>query len=195
MADFKIEEDKKEQYQKVIHDEVNHMNQLILDLLELSKIESSELQLEKNEIYLADIIDDVKLANELKLKEKKISFKTSVSNEVVIADKKMITLIFSNIISNAIKAVDYEGTIDIRIEMHKGKYRISILNDGKPLDNNEVLYLFNPKYSYQKNGDNTLLSSGLGLSLTKAILKLYTNDYGADNIDGLVCFWFTLIPR
>lgn len=192
MSDGKISDEKKEKYQSIIHDEVIHMNQLILDLLELSKIESSELEQRLEVICLSDVIEEMRRSYAAKLEEKKIAFISTIENETVIADKKLLTLVFSNLISNAIKAVDLKGIIKIDIEKQRDKYKISILNNGTPLDVNQLQNLFNPKLMHQEYSESTILGSGLGLIIVKAILKLYTNEYGASNQDGLVCFWFKL---
>ena len=92
---------------------------------------------------------------------------SSIKNIKVKINKELLGWAIENISKNSIDAVGEKGTIKIKILSEKNKLIVDITDDGKGIEKNQFINIFNPGISTKKRG------WGLGLSLTKRIIEEY----------------------
>lgn len=188
-----IDKDKEIEYRNVINNEINHMDSLILDLLQLSKLESKRMELKLEEIDLVELAHNQKLKLQNLYQKKNITFEILSNDEVLVyADLKLMMLVYSNILTNAIKNVRDNGNIKIEIEQTKNMAIVKFINNGPKLTQAEINNIWDTFYMKDKSRKHELGSTGLGLTIVKAILKLHNAKYGCENTEDGVCFWITL---
>lgn len=188
-----IDKDKEIEYRNVINNEINHMDSLILDLLQLSKLESKRMELKLEEIDLVELAHNQKLKLQNLYQKKNITFEILSNDEVLVyADLKLMMLVYSNIITNAIKNVRDNGNIKIEIEQAKNMAIVKFINNGPKLTQAEINNIWDTFYMKDKSRKHELGSTGLGLSIVKAILELHNAKYGCENIEDGVCFWIAI---
>ena len=154
---------------------------LINNILDLSKIESSNLALESLPIDISKIINDVVKILEPKAKTKGIKVGTSLDDKLpgkVMGDQLRLTQVMFNLLGNAVKFTD-EGTIDIDCKVVKGSdkqkhyiaFSIKDTGIGVPADKQTDIF----ERFTQANTDTQRLygGTGLGLNITKSIVDLY----------------------
>ena len=115
----------------------------------------------------------------------------------VCADDFYIEQVINNYFSNAIKNVEeVNGIKKIKIELKKseeqGKVRISVFNTGKNIDDEELSRIWNRFYKVDASRQRSNGGSGIGLSLVKAIMNKYQNQYGVENKENGVEFYFEI---
>jgi signal transduction histidine kinase len=149
-----------------------HMEEDIERILEETKVmmllvKRIQKQIEDVEIVegtanLIEMMTQTLHSNRYLLESKRISISTDYSiNCDLLCDKLHLQEVFSNIISNAIDAVDEEGgTLAIRIYESKGGVRIDFTDNGKGMDKKAAAQIFDPFYSTKQKDGNF----GLGLS-------------------------------
>lgn len=149
--------------------EAKRMNQMVIDMLELSSLESEKIT--NNEINnLKDVTQNIINSYTLKLEDKHINLTTSLNDlNVKIPQKDLIHLI-SNLIDNAIKYNIEKGNIDININKDDNSFIIKDTGIGISKDNQERV--FERFYQVDKNRASDQ-GTGLGLSIVKHICLKY----------------------
>lgn len=172
ILDGTIEETKQRKYLKIVAEESERLTRLTNNILDLSKMESGELKLERSNFNINELlineIDKFEEAIEKKRIEVKINL---VKDSMVEGDINQIKRVINNLIDNAVKFVNEGGEIEISTYSNDGKIYISIRNTGVILTSEELNHIwerFN-KLDYSRGKDKS--GSGLGLSIVKELIK------------------------
>lgn len=196
LKDGIVDEVDKEFYLDVIIDETKKMNTLVMNMLELSKLESGTFSLNIKPFLLFDLID--KIYKKYKNTESNRIFylQFNIQKEtIVLGDIFKIESVLENIINNAIKYSDENTTIFITIQNHnslKNKVIIDIENQGDQIPQKELDFIWEKFYRVDKSRNKYLGGTGLGLSIVKNILILHESDFDLKNTKTGVKFFFTL---
>lgn len=172
---------------------------LINDMLDISKFEQHKVKFKLTQVDLPEVIREVIITFEIKLKEKRIrlDFSDSYKDYLVDADEQKLKEILTNLIDNAIKFTD-KGGIVIGIEGLKDEIKVWLTDTGSGVDKNDLVRLFH-KFGRIDNS-YTIASETGGTGLGLYIVKLYVEGMGgkvgalSDGIGKGSTFWFTL-PR
>lgn len=183
----KIAEEKKDHYLDVIIDETQKMNVLVLEMLQLSKLESDAYCLKLEQFTLNDLIK-VNLKNKHKLfEDKKIVLSTRLDEKIeLVADYFGIEKVFNNLLMNAIEHTSIGGMIDVRIEGGK----VSVQNEGQSIPEEKINQIWENFYKVEEINNRSGERTGLGLAIVKQILEKHHMAYGVRNVDKGVVFWF-----
>ena len=174
------DEDKKNKYIEVINKEIGVINDLILQMLDLSKLEAKAITLDKKEIDLRELTEDIIDDYEQLLMDKKLKIEIQGDDILLVGDKKRIAMVIQNYLSNAIKHALINSTIIIKIKENE----FSIENKGKQIDENRMDTIWESFVSDDQKG------TGLGLAIVRNILELHEMSYGVINSDDGVEFYF-----
>ena len=174
------DEDKKAKYIEVINKEISVINDLVLQMLDLSKLEAKAITLDKKEIDLREITEDIIDDYEQLLMDKKLKIEIQGEDVLIVGDRKRIEMVIQNYLSNAIKHAFINSTIKIKIKEND----FSIENKGKQIDENRMDSIWESFVSDDQKG------TGLGLAIVRNILELHEMSYGVYNLQGGVEFYF-----
>ncbi|MBT4890029.1 MAG: PAS domain S-box protein [Rhodospirillales bacterium] len=166
---------KYKEYAKDIHSSGAHLLELVNDLLDISTIESGKKMLSKNDIDLAEIINDCAWTVSKSCKDKNINLTISIPDELlsVYADKMAIRQILLNLLSNSVKFTPNGGTISMSADTVENGVNIKTTDTGIGIDPKYLAELFNP-YSRAESKPYTAVEGwGLGLSISKALVELH----------------------
>jgi len=175
---------------------INGMRNLIMDLLDLTKIKF-EKKTEKFELLnLKDIAQNaIETINPYAI-QKDIEFTMQDDEHLMMnADAGDIEIIFNNLISNAVKYNKESGTVDIMLKSENDKIKISIRDSGIGLKKTEIDQLFNEFYRANSEHLNHIQGSGLGLSIVKRVVDLYHGDIQIESEPGLGSTFTILLPK
>ena len=174
------DEDKKNKYIEVINKEIGVINDLILQMLDLSKLEAKAITLDKKEIDLRELTEDIIDDYEQLLMDKKLKIEIQGEDVLIVGDRKRIEMVIQNYLSNAIKHAFINSTIKIKIKENE----FSIENKGKQIDENRMDSIWESFVSDDQKG------TGLGLAIVRNILELHEMSYGVHNLEDGVEFYF-----
>lgn len=174
------DEDKKAKYIEVINKEISVINDLVLQMLDLSKLEAKAITLDKKEIDLRELTEDIIDDYEQLLMDKKLKIEIQGEDVLNVGDRKRIEMVIQNYLSNAIKHAFINSTIKIKIKENE----FSIENKGKQIDENRMDTIWESFVSDDQKG------TGLGLAIVRNILELHEMSYGVYNLQGGVEFYF-----
>ena len=162
----------KEKYYSIIEDEAEHLLALVNKLLTISKLENKKLILNKNEIDLEPIIDD--LVDKAKAKATKpIEVNTVLEVKKVMADEQYLTEAIANLIDNALKYSKDEIKIDIKTFDTDKNVLLKVRDNGIGITKEEQQVIFD-KFGraaiHEKNRKGGVSGFGLGLNYVDQVM-------------------------
>lgn len=183
----------REFYCDVIMDEASKMNKLVKNLLILNQLESGRDEVSMERFDIVSLIRGVLQSMDIMIqqKEAKVSFEAS-EPVYVWADEFKIEEVVTNYTSNALNHLNDEKEIEIRVLPEEDHVRVTVFNTGTPIPEEDVPKLWNKFYKVDKARTREYGGSGIGLSIVKAIMEGLHQQYGVQNYDNGVEFWFTL---
>lgn len=180
-----INTDKKEYYADSILENVEYMNDIIANVLELSKVETGQLKLNKTEIIVEELITEVADHYRDAMKDKKLTLKVEGSLTIK-ADEVLMKQAMDNIIGNAIKYSKEDSTIEVALESGRGKGRIAVSNVSTQDIGKEAANLWKP-FVKGDNSRSNKQGTGVGLAIVKNILELHGYSLKLSCEDGKFC--------
>ena len=153
--------------------EVNRLNNLVDQLLLLARFENHKQSLRIEKIYLNAIILDVITLYSNKINDKKTEVLYDFAKDYFIkSDNYLVSIIISNVISNAIKYSGQNGKVSINLSKKGSKTICSISDNGIGIAKEDLDRIFNPFYRSDAINHPDIKGSGLGLSIVKKISQL-----------------------
>ncbi|HEY8465107.1 MAG TPA: ATP-binding protein, partial [Bacillota bacterium] len=180
-------------YCDVIIDEAGKMNRLVKQLLELAKLESGSLPLERDNFAIEKLLQQVLKRNQLLFEEKGVRLETGNPTGLwVNADIELIEQVINNFLSNALNHVDETRLIRVTVRQVGEKVRVVVFNSGLPIPEESIDKIWTSFYKVDKARTREYGGSGLGLSIVRAVQEAHGNAYGVINRADGVEFWFEL---
>ncbi len=187
-----VKSEKKEHYMDVILSEITHMDQMILEMLEISKYDAGAVTYSKNPSDIMLYIDkSIQIYTEKAL-AKEVSFDIMGEFDLVIMDEKKIERVVNNLLENAVKYCAPHSVIQIFGERSGIEQIIRIENNCTPLSEEVLNKIWDRFYKTDASHNRGIDGTGLGLSIVKSILEGHGSSYAVQNTDHGICFSFIL---
>lgn len=186
---------KREEHLKVIIDETDRLTRLVNDMMDLSKIESGIISINKEKINFTEmassLIDRIKLSN--------INTEHTIEYIIpkdlyVLADKTKIEQVLYNLIINAIKhSGEGKKKILIKATATQKRVKVEVIDNGVGISKEDLEHIWDRYYKASDSFTRQVQGSGLGLSIVKNILIKHSSDFGVESELGNGSnFWFDL---
>lgn len=175
---------------KIISSQSKRMENLISDLLILSRIELQEHIRPDKPVNLKNVLTKVKDVHFTSLKEKNINLEINLGNvSDVIGDEDKLITVFSNLLDNAIKYSKEKSTINILASPSKGKLitkgiKISVSDQGIGIPEDQINRVTERFYRVDVEESRKVGGTGLGLAIVKHIISQHRGDYEIKNLNG-----------
>ena len=176
--------------------QVNVQNRLIRDLLDISRIQSEQLELQPDQYDLISIVNEA--VEDLRSGTPGRTIHTIEPAEEfipILADAERIGQVISNYLTNALKYSPEDRPVEVRVEKEGMKARISVSDQGPGLSPAEQERVWERFYRVEgiKRQRGFGLGLGLGLHICQAIIKQHGGEVGVESTEGEgSTFWFTL---
>lgn len=168
--------DRLENYIGRIIDQAEFIKEIIIDFLELNKIEMSEFQLNKSPFNICSLFDTI-IKGFIDITESKnIVINTNLDlypSLEISGDKKYLTIVFKNLIDNAIKYSSPGSEVVINCEELEDTIQISVIDQGFGIEDECLDALFKKFYRIKTSQTEEIQGTGLGLSFVKKIIELH----------------------
>lgn len=193
LSEDAVPEEKKKEYLHTVTEQTEAANSLLEQLLEYSKLGSTEYKLSINEGDIAECLRLVAADSFVRFEEKNMNLEADIPDKPVIYrfDETQMRRVFNNLIGNAINHNPEGTSVKIFMEEDNSEIKIYIADNGPLIRKELVGKLFDPF----KMGDESRNSkgSGLGLSAAKKIVEMHngTLEYKEQIIDGYKGFVIT----
>lgn len=190
----KESDSKKKKMLTVLDRNAGYMKNLVVNTIELAKLNSSDMQFNFKTLSLNEIVDQIYSDNQLLLNEKNIRLKNNIPNDFkVYADELRLVELFKNIVGNSVKYSDKNGEIRVDAVGENDKVKVIVSDTGIGMTENQLDHVFDEYYKAD-GSRHDFESSGLGMSICKRIVEKHGGQIWAES-EGLGAgstFYFTL---
>lgn len=167
-----LESGENKQNAELIIKETEWLSELVREFLELSRLESGSVKLNKTEVDMDKLINEEIRKLSVKTQSEKIRLTfNSEGNQTIKVDQKQITRVVQNILTNAIKFCKGDKIINVKTYREGEFFVYDVFNTGDNIDNNNIENIFSSYYK-EKNTRNKE-GTGLGLTIVNAIVNLH----------------------
>lgn len=179
------------EYCQIIRDESTKMNSLVVELLELSKLENRVQPFTPDFFDIGAAVRSISTHLSLQFEQKGIKFINKVPSPLVCyAQEDKIELVLKNYITNAVSHCEGEKIIEVSSRETDRFIEISVFNTGKNIDKRDFPELWDSFYRADKAHGRSENRFGLGLSIVKSIMTNHKCRYGVRNTEDGVIFTF-----
>jgi len=188
LKEKKVEPEKEKKFLNIILSSGQHLLNLINDVLDLSKIESGQMELENTDVELNDLfIETSTIFQSYKLNQNKnnIEIKLTIPKSQVIfyTDRTKFLQILNNLLSNAIRYTT-AGSVHFGFEIHDNKLIVFVEDTGIGIHQEERQLIFERFRQSAYSTNKTSGGTGLGLALVKAFCTLMNAEISLHSVPG-----------
>ena len=165
----------------IIIEEVNRLNDLVNDILALTKVENDLDKLDISSFDLIKLIKRIVKQHNIYVIKDGYSIEfihDNIDKLMINADKKKLEQVIYNLLNNALNYTGSDKKVIIKVVEDEKDYTIMVIDSGKGIDKKEIDHIFDRYYRSKKNHKRYVYGTGLGLSIVKNILLLHNYEYG-----------------
>lgn len=185
---------------EIMKSEANKMEDLIEDLMSLSRIELQEHIKLKDKVDIKEVIENVILLNSKKISEKKLNINLDINEteRFVIGDKEKLSAVFLNLLDNAIKYSNNSKSIKIKSSENKSNLKnytsISVIDEGFGIAPEDIHRITERFFRADNIKKLKIEGTGLGLAITKHILNQHKGELKISSKEGNGSEFTVLLP-
>lgn len=180
-------------YCDVIIDEAHKMNRMVRRLLDLNQLEFGTDKPDMERFDVVQVIKSVVSASDIMFKQKNVNLVMYEPLPVFVwAEEYLVEEVLTNYVSNALNHVNDSGIIRIYTRKRGDVVRISVVNTGEHIPEEELDKIWVKFYKVDKARTREYGGNGIGLSIVKAVMNTFNRECGVNNCDDGVEFWFEL---
>ena len=178
-----ITEEEKNEYAKAISEAARKLAQLITNILKLNKLENQQIFPQPKEFDLGEQLCECLLVFEDAWEAKNLEIETDIEDDVRIkSDPELLSLVWNNLISNAMKFTPDGGTIGLSLKTEGSSVIVQVRDTGcgmKPETGRHIFEKF-----YQGDTSHATQGNGLGLALVKRVVDILSGEIGVQSVYG-----------
>jgi signal transduction histidine kinase len=188
---------KQREYLEDILTSADHLLALINDVLDLSKVEAGQVELQVAPFSLQDALErGVSMVREQATRDGvQVALDANGGVDVVMGDERRIRQVIFNLLSNAVKFAPADGLVDVTTTQANGEVRVSVADTGPGIAAEDLDRIFE-EFQQTEAGARQREGTGLGLALSKRFVEMHGGRIWCDSELGKgSTFWFTLPAR
>ncbi|MGD9629131.1 MAG: sensor histidine kinase [Pyrinomonadaceae bacterium] len=169
----------------VIRRNAERMHMLIADILELSLIESGNVSIDKGQVRLANLVNEIFDSLSAKAEEREVLLIHNISpDERVFADPGRLEQMLTNLIDNAIKFNRTGGSVDVALARTPNTSLITVADTGEGIMAEHLGRIFERFYRLDRGRTREVGGTGLGLAIVKHLARLHGGEISAESALG-----------
>ncbi|MFC7391525.1 ATP-binding protein [Scopulibacillus cellulosilyticus] len=169
-------EEEKKEIAKIIYDESLRMGRLVNELLDLARLEAGHFQMNKTEVVLGDFFEKAVGKFNTLAKEEHIHLELAGPNQrdgVYIFDPDRIEQVITNLVDNAIRHTDKEGSVTVEVDDQDKGLFVRVTDTGSGIAQEDLPFVFERFYKADKARTRGKAGTGLGLAIAKNIIEAH----------------------
>ena len=156
-----------------IQKEVDHMSQLIGDILMISRLENKDIEVIKHPVHLQPIVDDILESLKVEIEKREITVECDLTSQTYLANHQHIQQLMNNLINNAVKYNKQKGSLNIHSYLVDQDYIIEVSDTGRGISLIDQGRVFERFFRCDAGRDKETGGTGLGLAIVKHIVQYY----------------------
>ena len=178
----------------IVQSQADHLERLVNDLLDLSRVQWGKLHLRYSSFYLADVLSESVRSVQASAEQHTIYLDIATQDTSIEADKMRLSQVIGNILDNAIKYSPHGGQVTVKLEKQVDEYLVSITDQGIGISPEYLVHIFERFYRVRNTASLQYSGIGLGLYVTKAIVEGHGGRIWVTNNEGLGCTFSFTVP-
>ena len=176
----------------IIEKETDRLVNMVEELLDFSRLSSGKMTLNKKEVSIKAISDyiDVYMSARARRENKRLNINLDSENKKIYVDIDRIKQVLINLLDNAFKFTEAEGTISIGFSSVEGSLKIIVQDDGCGISEEDLPRV---KEKFYK-GKNAKSKNGIGLSICDEIVKLHDGEIFIESEEGKGTLVTVILP-
>jgi signal transduction histidine kinase len=178
--------DQQRQFLEVVRNNVERLTAILNDLLDVSRIESGQVRLQRGPVNIEELIHSTVMEMHQQWSNKHISLAIDIPADLppIVADGERLRQVMINLISNAYKYTRDGGRIDLVVRNGGGDVNIAIKDSGVGIADKDKEHIFTRFYRTENPLKEQAGGTGLGLSITKSLVELHGGRIWFDSVEG-----------
>ena len=178
-----LTEEERNQFAKSISEAARRLAQLITNILKLNKLENQQIFPQAQEFDLSAQLCESLLQFEDTWESKNLNIETDIQDEVRIrSDRELLSLVWSNLISNAVKFTPEGGTVAVSLKTEEEYVVVSVRDTGCGMKSETGIHIF--EKFYQGDTSHATQGNGLGLALVKRVMDILKGEIEVQSVYG-----------
>ena len=178
-----ITEEERCEYAKAISEAARRLAQLITNILKLNKLENQQIFPQPQEFDLGEQLCECLLVFEDAWEAKNLEIETDIEDDVRIkSDPELLSLVWNNLISNAVKFTPDGGTIGLSLKTEGSSVIVQVRDTGCGMKPETGMHIF--EKFYQGDTSHATQGNGLGLALVKRVVDILSGEIGVQSVYG-----------
>lgn len=179
---------------QMLKSETLRLVRLIEDLQQLTHADAAKGYLNRQDVYLPDLITRVLELYKSQFQDRGISVETRLKEHVgsLKADPDRLLQAMANLVQNASQYTPPEGRVRITAEQVPEGIRVVVANTGQGINPADLPFIFERFYRADKSRSRESGGTGIGLAIVKEIVEAHGGRVGAKSQDGRTWVWFSL---
>lgn len=186
-----------DRYLGIIYTQTLHINRLVDDILQLSRLESGTISLEKIPLDVVALVQGVIISMKPIAQPNNISilFEKNVEHAMIMGDMDRIEQVIRNLLKNAINSLE-NGEINVKVEISQNEVLLSIKDNGIGISSEELPRIWDRFYRSKKPRGNMKQQegSGLGLVIVKQLVQLHNGKIDVESKLGSGTIFYVRFP-
>ncbi len=182
----------------IVQSQTDHLERLVSDILDLSSVQSGELQLHHSSFYLADVLAECVRQAQASAEQYTILLDIEAHDSRVIADKGRVSQVIGNILDNAIKFSPQGRQVVVRLQERDTDFLVSVSDQGIGVNPEYFDHIFERFYRVRNSASRQYSGIGMGLYIARVIVEVHGGTIWLTSNQGTgSTFYFTLprVPR
>ncbi len=173
-----------EEYLDVALDQIDRMSRLILELLDVSRIETGRLEIRREPIPWSTFVCDVVHRHHTAVSDRRFQLNVPVSNKRVIGDRDRLEQVLGNLMENAVKYSPDSSEIIVSLDERDDQLVTSIADRGIGIPSDELGQVFERFHRGRQVSSTNYGGLGLGLYITKQIVERHGGTIWVESREG-----------
>ena len=178
-----LSQKEQQEYAKAITEQTRKLSALITNILKLNRLENQQIFPEKKEYNLTEQICECLLGFEQAWEKKELEIETDLEEDVVICqDAELLSLVWNNLFSNAIKFCKEQGKVAISVKRENDMIVVAVSDEGCGIRPEVGAHIF--EKFYQGDTSHATKGNGLGLALVKRVIDIVGGEIHVQSVLG-----------
>jgi two-component system phosphate regulon sensor histidine kinase PhoR len=179
----------------IIHRQSERLSELVEDLLELSRIESKQLQLAQEPVELAEAAQRASEAVRPKARARNTTIDLQIDPGLsALADQRALEQVLLNLLDNAVKYTPPSGHVWVSAKRREHDVQVAIRDDGPGIEPRHLPRIFERFYRVDKGRSRDMGGTGLGLSIVKHLVTGMKGEVRVESAPGKGSTFFVELP-
>jgi PAS domain S-box-containing protein len=182
-----------EEYLDIALDQIDRMSRLILELLDVSRIETGRLEIRREKIVWAQFVRDVVHRHHTAVSDRRFHVSIPDDGKIVIGDRDRLEQVLGNLLENAVKYSPDGSDVTVTVDDRGESLVTAVCDRGMGIPSDELSQVFERFHRGRQVSSTNYGGLGLGLYITKQIIERHGGTIWVDSKEGQgTTFYFSL---